>query len=429
MTNKMSEEAIDLVFIRHQSLERAAMVALRVGRVLMESGAKAEVVQQGASMVAKGLGAEEVYCRVGYASISMTLSAGFHTITRMMGVGGIGVNLQLNHGLRQLCSKVAKGGMTAAEVSEELTLLVERTRRHHWVVMALAAGIACASFGRLLGVDWHAVLPILLAGVVGQAMRYHLLRLGLNSFVMVGLVAFAAAGLSGYGAMLAGSATVKIAMSAAVLLLVPGVPVLNAQTDIMEGHPTLGSARAVTVLMVLVFMTVGVWLAEGVLGGGLKVVSLHHPGLWHQALFGAIAAAGFGILFNFGWLPLIWAGFAGALALSVRTLGLDIGWTLEVSSFVAAAAVGFSMHLLDLFPNRTTYAVNTLAVAGCIPMIPGSAAAQSIMGLLGLTAHPIDAEINLIATVEYGLTVFFTIGAIGTGLTIATHLMRRSEFA
>jgi len=51
-------------------------------------------------------------------------------------------------------------------------------------------------------------------------------------------------------------------MVAAILLLVPGVPSINAQTDIMDGHPTLGSARAVTVLLSLVFVTTGLWVAQ-----------------------------------------------------------------------------------------------------------------------------------------------------------------------
>jgi uncharacterized membrane protein YjjP (DUF1212 family) len=51
-----------------------------------------------------------------------------------------------------------------------------------------------------------------------------------------------------------------------VLLLVPGVPALNAQSDIMEGHPTLGSARAVSVIMLLMFIAIGVLIAQTTLG-------------------------------------------------------------------------------------------------------------------------------------------------------------------
>ena len=36
----------------------------------------------------------------------------------------------------------------------------------------------------------------------------------------------------------------------------------------MDGYPSMGSARAVTVLMVMIFATVGVWIAEVMLGVG-----------------------------------------------------------------------------------------------------------------------------------------------------------------
>jgi uncharacterized membrane protein YjjP (DUF1212 family) len=62
--------------------------------------------------------------------------------------------------------------------------------------------------------------------------------------------------------------TIDSAMVASVLLLVPGVPALNSQSDIMEGHPTLGTARAVSVVMILMFIAIGVLNARAVLGIG-----------------------------------------------------------------------------------------------------------------------------------------------------------------
>ena len=49
------------------------------------------------------------------------------------------------------------------------------------------------------------------------------------------LIAFAASMLSGIGARLAGSHTIDPAMIAAVLLLIPGVPALNALNDVLDG--------------------------------------------------------------------------------------------------------------------------------------------------------------------------------------------------
>ena len=140
------------------------------------------------------------------------------------------------------------------------------TPRHPAWVVAVAVGIACASFGRLLGIDWLAFGPVLVAGCIGQYVRHQLLHRGVNVFIVAGVIAFLSATLGGIGAMLLRSSSVNLAMMASILLLVPGVPSTNAQTDIMDGYPTMGSARAVWVLMIMIFAAVGVWFAEALLG-------------------------------------------------------------------------------------------------------------------------------------------------------------------
>ena len=72
-------------------------------------------------------------------------------------------------------------------------------------------------------------------------------------------------GLAELAARWAGSATLDLAMIASVLLLVPGIPALDAQNDILDGHSTLGTARAVVVGMILIFIATGVWIARAVL--------------------------------------------------------------------------------------------------------------------------------------------------------------------
>jgi uncharacterized membrane protein YjjB (DUF3815 family) len=223
-------------------------------------------------------------------------------------------------------------------------------------------------------------------------------------------------------------------MIAGVLLLVPGVPSLNAQNDILEGHPTLGSARAVWVMVMLVFLTLGVWLAQmllahwqpGAATSPLGTSAAHGlPYGLHQAFFGAIAAAGFGVMFNMGPGALLWCGAAGALALAVRTTGLGLGWTFEGASFTAALIVGSGVQLVQA---RIGISRNTLGVAGCIPMIPGGFAARAILGLLALTRSSVpNADHTLILSMQDALRVVFTIGAMGTGLAIPSMLLRVAQ--
>jgi len=256
----------DPVLLNDLELEQISMATLLIGRLLMESGARAEVVHEDCSIVAHGFGADHVDLRSGYASVDITVSRGDSTITRTMEVGPHGVDHRLSHALRDLVRRIQQGNLTPSEALAKATGLKRDTPHFVPWLVALAAGIACAAFGRLLGLDWPAFLPVAAAGAIGQAVRQVMLRRLVNVFVIAACVAFLSSSLAGLGASRAGSATVNVAMVASVLMLVPGVPAFNAQSDIMEGHPTLGTARGVCVIMLLTFIAIGVLLAQVLLG-------------------------------------------------------------------------------------------------------------------------------------------------------------------
>jgi uncharacterized membrane protein YjjP (DUF1212 family) len=426
----MSRSPNDPETIDRPELEEIAMLSLEFGRTIMEAGAGARIVDEIVGTVARGLGAERVDLRIGYASLAITVGIGPEGITRMRKVGALGVNQRLDHSLRELAEGLRRGELNAAAARSRLEHLAQDSPRHPGWLVDVAVGAACACFGRLLGLDWAGLGPVFLATALGQCLRRQLAARHVNVFIAATLVAFTTSALSGLGARLLGSLTVDTAMIASVLLLVPGVPVLNAQNDILEGRPTLGSARVVWVGVILVFLTAGIWLGQMLLGDrsliGMSSVGapvVHGvPYLLHQTVFGSLAAIGFGVLFNMGGAALLWCGVSGALAVAVRTLGLELGFTLEGASFAAALAVGSTVQLLQ---DRIGVSRNTLDVVGCIPMIPGSFAAKAILGLFTLTLPALpNADQTIISSVQNMLRVIFTIGAMGTGLAIPSMLLR-----
>jgi uncharacterized membrane protein YjjB (DUF3815 family) len=280
----------------------------------------------------------------------------------------------------------------------------------------------------LLKMDWLGIGPVFVAATVGQLVRRELLGRHVNLFLCAALVSFLSALLGGLGAHWVGSVTIATAMIASILLLVPGMPLVNAQTDILEGHPTLGSARAVSVAMLLVFLAAGLWLAEVISGVGGPEARITDPMsfplfMLHQTVCGAIAAAGFGVLFNIGFPSLAWCALSGALALAVRTGCWEgLHWSLEAASFAAALTVGTAVQVLRA---RAKISQNALDVVGCIPMVPGSFAAKAILGLFALTAiDPAQATETLTVAMQSTVRVVFTMGAIGTGLAMPALLRR-----
>ena len=94
------------------------MAALEVGRLLMETGARAEIVHEDSSVVAHGLGVDHVDVRSGYASLDITLARGASTVTRMTEVSAHGVNYLLGHAIRNFAQQISCGGLTASEALE-----------------------------------------------------------------------------------------------------------------------------------------------------------------------------------------------------------------------------------------------------------------------------------------------------------------------
>ncbi len=250
------------MILRHRDLEQIALVALRCARVLMQCGSSVRVIHECGALLAGCRGVELLGMRVGYASITITLSRDGNSITRMATVPPPGVNQRLDQAVRTLVREASETCMPVAELSERLDRLMHDVPRYpDWLVVT-AVGFACAAFAGLLGADALALPAVAVASGAGQVLRMFLHRRGVNLFVVVTAVALLAAFLGGLGARLSGSFTQELALVSSTLLLVPGVPATNAEMDVVDGYPTLGSARAVSVLMVMVFIAVSIWLAQ-----------------------------------------------------------------------------------------------------------------------------------------------------------------------
>lgn len=57
-------------------------------------------------------------------------------------------------------------------------------------LVAVAVDLACAAFGRLLGMDWLGTVPVFLAATVAQYVRGELLKRYVNPFLSAALVSF-----------------------------------------------------------------------------------------------------------------------------------------------------------------------------------------------------------------------------------------------
>ncbi|MBY5993026.1 threonine/serine exporter family protein [Ferrimonas balearica] len=142
-----------------------------------------------------------------------------------------------------------------------------------------------------------------------------------------------------------------------------------------------------------------------------------------NALIAAVPAVGFAMAFNVPQRYLWRCGAAGALGFAVRGSLMAVGAPIEWATFVAAACIGW---VTALWARRTLAPMQLYGVAAIIPMIPGSYAFNTVIGLVEMSA--VGASEPLMEQVLVnGIKTVFIVGALSVGLALPSLLYYRNR--
>ncbi|NJN54817.1 MAG: threonine/serine exporter family protein [Anaerolineae bacterium] len=100
-----------------------------------------------------------------------------------------------------------------------------------------------------------------LAAAIAMVTRQELTRLHFNPILVVVGCAFVAGLIASSATWLHLSQRPQIAMSASVLLLVPGVPLINAAHDLIRGYMSNGVTRGMSGLLISLAIALGLLIA------------------------------------------------------------------------------------------------------------------------------------------------------------------------
>ena len=143
-----------------------------------------------------------------------------------------------------------------------------------------------------------------------------------------------------------------------------------------------------------------------------------------DALWSALAALGFAVLFNVPVRTLPGCMVCGALGHMLRTVLISLGLGFELASLVGATAVGF---IGTAFARRWETPAMVFTVSGVIPMIPGVFAFRAMLGVINLISA-LDAQAGLAALYETSFNAARTgliLGALAVGIAAPTLLFHR----
>ena len=155
--------------------------------------------------------------------------------------------------------------LSFGEVNARYNEIVHKLRIPPWVVLCLVP-CANAAFCRLFSGDIVAMGLVFLATFFGFSLRMFLTKIKAHSLVMYVLVAFLASFVAGLGAYFNIGTTQSTGIATSVLFLIPGVQMINAILDVLEGYILMGLSRVVTSLLAVIGIAIGMVCTFYVLG-------------------------------------------------------------------------------------------------------------------------------------------------------------------
>ncbi|WP_321314142.1 threonine/serine exporter family protein [Campylobacterota bacterium DY0563] len=133
-----------------------------------------------------------------------------------------------------------------------------------------------------------------------------------------------------------------------------------------------------------------------------------------NAIFAAIPAVGFGMVFNVPRDTLLKCAYGGAIAYCSREFFMDLNFSLELATFFASTLVG----VIALYWSRKYIVPRPVyTIASIIPLLPGKQAFGAIINLITMNAHGVTPDL-ITLFIDNSLKTIIVLGGIGFGLAL-----------
>lgn len=260
------EEQEQKPLMAREELRDVIALSLWAGQMLLQNGADSQRVEETVHRIGTSLGCDWLDIVVmPDAIIASTVSHGeFRTKVRR--APGRGVDMQKIAGISDLSYCATRGELDRFELRKSLREIDEAPRNYNRWTVVFGVGLACAAFSRLFGGDIPVFVITFLASSAAMFIRQELHKRYFNDFIIVVATSFVAGSIGSLASLFNLSPDPTIAMAASVLLLVPGVPLINAGEDLLHGHTLTGVLRGVNGLLIVMSIALGLVLSFWITG-------------------------------------------------------------------------------------------------------------------------------------------------------------------
>ncbi len=239
-------------------------LVIKTGQMLLQHGAESRLVADLSCRIGEALGLDSVEISLSASSMVVTTLTEDHCITTARRSPDRGINMHVVSEVQRTVIMVEKGILDFAGARKRLER-IRPLRYNRWLVV-LMIGLSCASFSRLAGGDWMIFAVTFVASSIGMIVRQEFAHRHFNPLLNFGVTAFVTTSVAGLAEVFNTGNQPFIAMASAVLMLVPGFPLINAVSDMVKGYVNMGIARWVFASLLTLSTCLGIIGAMNLIG-------------------------------------------------------------------------------------------------------------------------------------------------------------------
>jgi uncharacterized membrane protein YjjB (DUF3815 family) len=278
-------------------------------------------------------------------------------------------------------TEVLRGDVTPSVGSERIAEIAAGRPRYGKILTTLASAVASGAAARFLGGGLTEIVVATGLGLVIGLLALMAARYAAMARVFQPTAAFTAALLVYVAGALIGPFGVFTATLAGIIVLVPGLTLTVAMTELSTRNLVSGTARLSGAFMIFIGIAFGVALGNNVggqlFGAPMAIDPVTLPG-WTNLVALFVAPLAFGVLFQAHPDDAPWIVVAGVLAFFGSRLGA-LAFGAELGVFVGALTVGVTSNILARLRDRPT---TITLVPGLLILVPGSIGYRSLSSLL-----------------------------------------------
>jgi uncharacterized membrane protein YjjP (DUF1212 family) len=389
--------------------EDPAELVIQLGRALHAAGSPANRIEEGMEAASRRFGLDGQFFSTPTALFaSFTGPAGERqTVLERVEPGDL--NLERTAELDELLGRIADGTLGLRDLAQRLRAHDEGPPRFGAALTILSFAVASGTAAQFLGGGLREMAAAAAVGLLTGALAALAARATAVGRLFEPLAALLASFAATLAAVTLPPLSAPLVTLAGLIVLVPGLTLTVAISELSSRQLVSGSARLAGALTLFFAIALGVAVGSQL---GVRLVGL--PGPAHPAPLGgmarwiALVAAGlaFTVLLRARPRDAPWVLLAGVLAIEGVQLG---GFLLgpQLGAFVGALLVGVGSNAFARLMRRPAA---LMQVPGLIMLVPGSLGFRSLSALL---------ERDVLSGVQTAFGAILVAIALATGILLA----------